>query len=270
MSEPRFYCEDLKPGLLTLDEAESRHALQSLRLESGDPVVLFDGHGRHAHGVLQSSEQPARRRAIRRAMIRVEHVICEPAPEHTLTLIIAGCKGPRLTWMIEKLTELGTTGIVIAKFKHSVVRVGESHARKLRRTALEAAKQSQRMWLPKISCGLTLAEFIRGRKRSAGVNHHDRRIPQAGNVSLVIEFGGDLLIAHPADDAPMLGGRLPARELRQPHLTAVVGPEGGLAEEEVEMLQQVGGEVVRLADHILRIETAAIAIASNWAARQPD
>jgi 16S rRNA (uracil1498-N3)-methyltransferase len=253
MSEPRFYCAELSPGLMALDAAETRHALQSLRLRPGDAAVLFDGRGRIAHGVLQANaETTAGPRGAKRtkgrsrgAVFAVEHVLCESPPSVTLTLIVAGCKGSRLSWMVEKLTELGTTGIIIAEFERSVVHVGPTHARKLRRTAIEAAKQSARAWLPEISCGVTLERAI------AGVE--DRA----------------LLVTHPADEVPTLSSRLHVHELVGRHLAAVVGPEGGLSEGEVLMLRKAGGQLVRLADTILRVETAAISVAANWAARHP-
>lgn len=252
MSQPRFYCRELTPGVVTLDENESRHGLQSLRLRPGDEVVLFDGRGRLAHGVLRPADDdraPKTRRAgaakASVATFMVERVLCEPPPARTLTLIVAGCKGSRLTWMIEKLTELGVTGITVAAFQHSVVRVGPAYTKKLRRTALEAAKQSRRVWLPEIDCGVELAEAL-------------------------AKHGGDkLLIAHPVEEAVPLSYRLQTYELTDRHVTAIVGPEGGLSEAEVELLRDVGGELVRLAPTILRVETAAVSVAANWAAHLP-
>lgn len=251
MSKPRFHCAELTPGVITLDARESRHALQSLRLRGGEEVILFDGRGRMAHGVLRLDDdrtgRPKPRQAgltrSRVARVTVERVLCESPPPRTLGLIVAGCKGPRLTWMVEKLTELGTTRIVLAEFERSVVRVGHTHATRLRRTALETAKQSGRVWLPEIECGITLEEAL-------------ARVAE-----------GALLVAHPTDDAPTLSSYLHAHDLAEQHLTAVIGPEGGLADAEIDMLGEAGGLLVRLAPTILRIETAAISLAANWAAR---
>ena len=253
MSTPRFFCAELAPGVITLEAAEARHATQSLRLRSGDEVLLFDGRGRLAHGILRRDDATGTGRSAghgakregRAVCVTVERVLCEPPPERTLTLVVAGCKGPRLTWMIEKLTELGTTRVVIGEFERSVVHVAPTHASRFRRTALEAAKQSQRAWLPEIRCGVRLAEAVETKSKGA------------------------LLVAHPAPDAPAFASQLHAPTLVEAHLTAVVGPEGGLTDAEVALLREKGGRLVRLAPGILRVETAAISLAANWAAHQP-
>ena len=252
MSEARFYCENLTPGVVELEAGESRHALQVLRLRLGDEIILFDGRGRLAHGVLQPNEPAAAGKArrpggkgARVARVVVERILCEPPPITTLTLIVAASKGARLTWMLEKLTELGTTHIVIAEFERSVVHVGEGHEAKLRRTALEAGKQSQRAWLPEISCGLALVDAVPGSP------------------------DGRLLVAHPSPEAPTLASQLHGQVRPDNRYTAVVGPEGGLTDAEMELLLDRGGGLVRLAPHILRVETAAVAVAANWAAHLP-
>ena len=61
MNEPRFYCPELKTGVVTLSESETRHALVSLRLRPGDALTLFDGCGRIAHGTLTSEPAPPAR-----------------------------------------------------------------------------------------------------------------------------------------------------------------------------------------------------------------
>ena len=251
MATPRFYCAHLAPGIVELDEAESGHALGSLRLRPGDEVILFDGRGRVAHANLLPQPTANGKRARiprtagrRTARLEVARVLCEPPPQRTLTLIAAGCKGPRLTWMVEKLTELATTAILLVNFERSVVRVGPAHADRLRRTALQAAKQSQRAWLPQIACGADPADTLR--------DHSDAL----------------LLVAHPGSDSVSLTAAL-HRSVVHPDVVAIVGPEGGLTEAEIDYLRSHAGILVRLAPTILRVETAAVAIAANWAAHQP-
>jgi 16S rRNA (uracil1498-N3)-methyltransferase len=243
MPLPRFHAPELKPGHTDLPETEARHALQVLRLRPSDEVIVFDGAGRHARGFLETDDEtPRSRKKERAARVRVAEIQSTPPPTHTLTLITAACKGPRLDWLIEKCTELGVTRVTLANFERSVVRPSRTHLAKLRRTALEACKQCGRNWLPKIDAGLTLADALR------------------------LEPQAPLLVAHPTHTATLW-----AHWLTQPRddarsVRVVVGPEGGLTPVEFDRLREADGTPILLGDHILRVETAAISAAATWAA----
>ena len=251
MATPLLYCPGLRVGDVPLEAAEARHALLSRRLHPGDAITLFDGRGNLAHTRLPGdgtqSDTPAggTKRARKRTLptvVLVERVDSVPAPVRGLTLIVAGCKGARLDWLVEKCTELGVTRLILAEFARSVVRVGTQHVAKLHRTAIEACKQCGRLWLPEVEAGPELPAAIRGTADHA------------------------LLVAHPSPQATPLGACLREEPASNALIAAVVGPEGGLTPEELELLQATGGKLARLGDHTLRVETAAVAIAAAWAA----
>ncbi|MBU0638802.1 MAG: 16S rRNA (uracil(1498)-N(3))-methyltransferase [Planctomycetes bacterium] len=252
MSHPRLFCPTLTAGVLTLQETESHHALHSRRLRPGDPVLLFDGRGHDAEGSIcdaedQPAAQPTSRRPRKRGRstcVRVAEVRYVPPPDRQLTLLVAGCKGPRLTWLVEKCTELGVIELVFIEFERSVVRVGPKHLEKLRRTAIEACKQCGRLWLPEINARGKLTALV----------------PEAAD--------GDLLVAHPAADAMPLGKWLHEHRTLTSEFSVVIGPEGGLTPSELDFLKTSGGRLVRLSEHVLRVETAAVAAAAHWAAYQ--
>lgn len=239
MRLPRFYCPELTVGELTLDAAQSRHARSSLRLRDGDAVLLFDGRGRTAEATIAVAS--ARGAAGQAVCVQVDRVNALTPPLRSLTLIAAGCKGPRLRWMVEKCTELGVSELCLAEFERSVVRVSEAHAQKLRTTAIEACKQCGRAWLPEIRCGMAPDSIIRSAP-------FDR-----------------LAIAH-ADAAAPSGAEWFGASEPAVRVAAVIGPEGGLTGDELDRLVGLGGQIVRLADHTLRVETAAIAMTALWAA----
>lgn len=251
MDAPRFFCPAFEPGDTTLDPAELRHALGSRRLRVGDELILFDGRGRlgHARLVLASGSQAARGvraarwRFARPETVHVDRVLVVPPPARCLTLVTAACKGQRLDWLVEKCTELGVGRLVLSRFERSVVRPETGREEKLRRVAIEACKQCRRAWLPTIEVRASLAAVL-------GDTGHDA-----------------LLVADPDEAAPSLASWLHGHGPNVRRLTAVVGPEGGLTSRELELLRAAGAQIVRLADHILRVETAAVAIAANWAAR---
>jgi len=226
---------------LTLAAAESRHALAVLRLRPGDTVEVFDGQGAHAMGKLV--DDGAGRRAVRRgggAVVEVGEVWVEPPPGRHLTLYVAACKGPRLDWLVEKCTELGVDRIRLVEFARSVVRAGDARLAKLSRVAIEACKQCGRNRLPQLSIGDPWPPAPAPGERLVVCD------PEAP-ISLV-----EQLSRNSARDAV--------------HLTAVIGPEGGLADDERAHLHGAGAVPVRLAPHVLRVETAAVAVAAVWAA----
>jgi 16S rRNA (uracil1498-N3)-methyltransferase len=241
MREPWLYCPTLQPGRNVLAPSDTQHAVQSLRLHANDTVTLFDGLGRIGRAVLlaetASSPRAARGRQRKPPAFLVDTVQLAPPPPRTLTLIVPGCKGARLDWLVEKGTELGVSRFILTEFEHSVVHVGLQHVRKLARTAVEACKQSHRARLPQIEAVRTLAEAI------AAV------------------AGATLLVAHIDAHAPWLVEQPPTSQR-----AVVIGPEGGLAPAELAAVQAAGGQIVRLADHILRVETAALAAAAQWPA----
>lgn len=246
MREAWFHVADLRPGELTLDPGQARHAVQSLRLKAGDPLTLFDGEGRVAAGALRPPDEGTRSCGRRRpAVVRVQvgEVRQVPAPTRSLSLVVAACKGPRLDWLVEKSTELGVARLILADFEHSVVHVGPQHLDRLNRVALEACKQCRRAWRPRLE--LTPAPLDAAAAR--------------GDAAL--------LVAHRQDEAPALGVWLARHGRAATDCVAVVGPEGGLSRHELDALRHAGGQLVRLGAHVLRVETAALAVAAAWATR---
>lgn len=246
MAEPWLLCQNLQAGDVELPEAELRHAAQVLRLTAGDGVVLFDGAGRYASATLvapsaAASDADARRSGKRppRLLARVGGIQAQATPASRLTLIVAPCKGPRLDVLVEKCTELGVARLIFAEFERSVVHLSAGQADKLRPTAIAACKQCQRAALPQIETGMLL-DVACGQVR------------------------GLLLAAHLDPEARSLPGAL--RDLGDDAaVSVVIGPEGGLSPAEIERLRARGGRLVSLGRHVLRVETAAIAVAAVFA-----
>ncbi|HXX93124.1 MAG TPA: RsmE family RNA methyltransferase [Planctomycetota bacterium] len=128
---PRFFVERIThPAVLS--DLESRHAVRSLRLSSGDRVVVFDPHESWT-GEIESIQ----------GRVRIRLVEKLPAPSiPTVRIASAVPKGARLDWMVEKLAELGVAEWAPVRFARSVAELGESKRRRLEKLALAAAKQS--------------------------------------------------------------------------------------------------------------------------------
>lgn len=243
MSVPRFYIEPLTPGNVSLPSAEALHAMGSKRLSVGDSVMLFDGQGHEATGSIVACS----RRSVDVSLGEITH---SPRPIPELTLAVAPPKGPRQDMLIEKCTELGVAGISPLLCQRSVASVSQHRLDKWRRTAIEAAKQSGQCWLPVFQKPRSLEQIL------GDASGFDQILiatcPEPPLTSAT----------HTQSTAPLQMTELfdAIRNVRT--VLALVGPEGGWTEEEIERSLSAGARPVLLGPNILRIETAAIALAA--------
>lgn len=238
----RFFAPSLDPGTIRidLDEGESRHAVQVLRLLPGDTVELLDGAGRIAEGILEEST----RRSARIRVVRISDTARAPIPVH---LCVALLKGRGLDLVLEKCVELGATGLSWIDAAHCVSRlVPDEIPRKQaawRQSLIEAAKQSRNPWLPELRGPLALPRILDGIRTPDDLTLLASLRPGSRPVSRVLEERG-------ASGNPV----------RAFHL--LVGPEGDFTEAEEARIVSAGGIRVSLGPTILRAETAALAMLS--------
>lgn len=236
MSE-RFYVNwPLQPGPVQVEGAEARHLAVVCRLRPGDAVCLFNGDGR---------EYPATVIAVARRSIALEVERVE-SPNRELSVFVEIAvplpKGDRAQFLVEKLTELGVTRMVPLRTVRSVVHPGETKQEKLRRWVIEASKQ----------CGRNVLMEI------APLSDWKSYCAQA-------DLPPARWLAHPTEAAAtpgQLAQQQPAADKRR--LALAVGPEGGFTDEEIASAVSAGWQLVNLGSRILRVETAAIALAV-WA-----
>lgn len=246
-----FYAPGLEAGHCELSAEESHHAISVLRLRAGDPCVLFDGTGRWGRGhLLSAADDVGNRRLLRRnspnTVVHVDEVQEEPAQRPVLHLMLAAAKGDRLGWTVEKCSELGAATIEVARFERSVALPRASAQSSLARTALEACKQAHRARLPSVQIGDDIAACAASWR--AG---HTGGLLAIGEAGVGAEAWGDIVRC--------------AVAARDEVIAFVVGPEGGLTENELSRLSLLGARPARLAAHVLRVETAAVAAAAVWA-----
>jgi 16S rRNA (uracil1498-N3)-methyltransferase len=208
---------------------EAHHAVAVRRLRVGESVVLTDGAGRSVTGEVASTGK-------RVFGVTVGAVSSMPPAEPGVVVVQALPKGDRGELAVEMLTEIGVSAIVPWAAARSVaVWKGERATRALARwrsTAREAAKQSRRSWFPSVTDLATTADVVAllGSATLAVVLHEDATVPLA---SLDVPAGGPIVV--------------------------VVGPEGGLSEEEVAAFVAAGATSVRLGPEVLRTSTAGVA-----------
>jgi 16S rRNA (uracil1498-N3)-methyltransferase len=228
-SHHRFYLapEDMcDAGRVRFSKRESRHMSASLRVAVGDIVSATDGKGTlhvirvedTAGGVVEG---------------RIQESICIERPQPPMRLFQALIRPARLELVVEKATELGVWGISPVRTSRSRGEVGPFRLERLRKTALEAMKQSLAAYVPDIDCAAALEEAL-DMLREPG-------------LTLVARGGqGD---PHLKDALRAYGGG---------SLALWVGPEGGFAPAEVDALEDRGAIPFTLGPTRLRSETAAI------------
>lgn len=213
-----------------------RHMARVLRLKAGSAVVLTDASGGRLSGFIEEV-------GAKSLTVRIGARESEPEPEQALrvTLYQGLPKGEKLDLILQKCTELGVAEVVTFDAVRSIVKLrGERSAGRLERCekiALEAARQSGRRSAPRISIGGDL----------------DSVLCDADQTVKLLLWEGEQRVglretfeAHP----------LPAS------VAIVVGPEGGLAPEEVAQALAHGFTPVSLGRRILRTETAGLAMLS--------
>lgn len=227
---PLFYCPTLaSAGTIELPEAEAHHLAHVLRLKAGDAVELFNGNGLVGQGVVEKVGK-------RTVACDVTSVAHESPPTPEITLATAVPKGERFDWLVEKATELGVSRLVPLITERSTVDPRESKLDRLRQTIIAACKQSGRSHLMELTSPMTWKQFLSGVGQS------------------------QLVVAHPF--APPIG--LPNFTARNPGeaIVLAVGPEGGFTDEELALAEKRGARLISLGRHILRIETAGLALAA--------
>jgi 16S rRNA (uracil1498-N3)-methyltransferase len=251
VTPPLFLLDPLPPGAeVDLDGSEGRHAATVRRLGVGEALTLGDGHG----GLLDCVVAQVRQGGLRLAVLARRTVA---APRPRLVVVQALAKGDRAELAVELLTELGVDEIVPWAASRSIVQWqgdrGERARQRWSATAREAAKQSRRAWLPLVT---ELADTAGVIARLGGAS----RLPggAAGPaIGLVLHEAATLpLVAVAADD--LLGSS---------EVLLVVGPEGGVSEDELAGLTAAGGRPVRLGEPVLRTSTAGAAALAALAVR---
>lgn len=217
-------------SIVSLADQEAHHLLHVMRATEGTEVVLFDGSGQECTATVVK---------LGRREVQLETQRCffvsREASVH-LTLAVALPKGDRQTWLVEKLTELGVARMVPLITEHSVALPNAKTLDRLHKTVIAASKQCGRNRLMEIADAQSLDALLQQSWEDA-----QRILLHPGRHTHPFSLGG----------------------LESQRVVAVVGPEGGLSDQEVSFAMAQGWQPLSLGARILRIETAAIAMAAQ-------
>lgn len=244
MTRPVFYIrpeelEALSPGKgFELSGPEGHHAKNVKRIAVGESVDLVDGEGRRVVGTVSAVTPEG-------LDLLVESQITED-PDARIVLVQALAKGDRDLLAVEMATELGVSGIVPWQAQRSIVRWKADRAAKAHgkwvKTVEAAAKQARRSRVPHV------ASLHTTRQLAAALEPDDR-----------------MFVLHEEAAEPLIEAAKPASHedsSGQGRVFLVVGPEGGIGAEELEVLEAAGAMPVRLGPEVLRSSTAGAAALS--------
>ncbi|MEW6377587.1 MAG: 16S rRNA (uracil(1498)-N(3))-methyltransferase [Thermodesulfobacteriota bacterium] len=234
---PRFYVPQpqIEKGMLRIKGDEVRHIRRVLRFKAGDEIVVFDGEGKEYEGTIVE-ENPIS------VVVRVQNILSSKRePPLEITLAQSLLKGEKMDYLIQKAIELGIKELIPFYSSRSVPHLEK--ARRLRRhhrwekIAIEASKQCGRGVIPVIKPLQEYSEML--------------QTVSSDSLRLILwEKEGTRL-------KEVLGG---AEEKTK--VFFIVGPEGGLSQEEVEQAKKTGFIPITLGERILRAETASLCLLS--------
>ena len=228
MSGEPYFLVDRMPGIggFRLTGAEGRHAATVRRLRVGESLVLTDGSGGFAEATVTQ---------VARGELTVDVGPGQRSdpPDVRVTLVQALPKGDRGELAVELATEAGVDALVPWSAARCVTRWtadrAEHGVQRWRTTASEAAKQSRRPFVPAVA-----------------------ELAGTPAVAELIRRSSTALVLHESASTSLRGTELPARG----DVVLIVGPEGGLTDEELTVFGTAGAVLVRLGPQVLRTSTA--------------
>ncbi|OGO32577.1 MAG: hypothetical protein A2Z29_04220 [Chloroflexi bacterium RBG_16_56_11] len=230
----RFHTDKVDGDTASISDAAQLHHLRDvLRLKARDGVALFDGRGNEYEGVISRIDR-------QKALVKITAAVTPRLKKTKITVACAVPKGSTLDDIIDYLTQLGVDAIVPMMTARVVVRLDggrrESRLERWRKIAASAARQSQRSEFPVIEA-ITDIEAV---------------------ISRAAEFDLRLI--------PTLSGeRRPLKDIlaesSPENILVMIGPEGDFTPEEVEQARRAGFVPATLGDTVLRVATAAVAVA---------
>ncbi|WP_240376585.1 RsmE family RNA methyltransferase [Bacillus piscicola] len=225
--------EQMTDSTVTLAGDDVKHAAKVMRMKTGDKIVCLNNKGRQALCRIDEIGSSFIHAAIVKEW--------DDNPELPVRTVIgqALVKGDKMDFVIQKGTEFGVSAFHLFEADRSVVKWGREKSLKkierLRKIAKEAAEQSERLFIPEIHWFASVEELIQGSAMETTIVLHEEkaRSKQHGDLA-------SLLQAEPSA------------------LLAVIGPEGGISEREIDFLARENVMPVSLGPRILRSESASV------------
>ncbi|MBN1228023.1 MAG: 16S rRNA (uracil(1498)-N(3))-methyltransferase [Deltaproteobacteria bacterium] len=235
----RFFVEKIPyhTDLILIPEKEANHIKKVLRMKEGDRIIIFDGKGREFESIIDKL-------SYKEVWVRIiKNLSSQPLSPLKITLAQAVIKGPALDYILQKATELGVNDIVFFYSDRTVVKLSKGNLGKKmirwQEIIKSASKQCGRAFLPGLKPPISFEDLVKG-----ATNENTLRLilwEREENHTIK-----DLLQSvHPV-----------------PHVIAIVGPEGGFTDDEIDFAKSYDFRLLSIGRRVLRSDTASIALLS--------
>ena len=224
MSAPYFYEPLIATGMtqFTLSEVSSKHCVQVLRMDVGEPIEITNGQGGLFHATIQVAHK-------KNALVTITKSIQTARPKQQLHLAISLLKNAvRLEWLFEKATEMGLTTITPLLCERTIHERFKTE--RMQQIIQSAMIQSQQTWLPVLTEPIPFQQFIKQATVSQKLIAHCEPLQKTSIKS--IEPSNDLVL--------------------------LIGPEGDFSPTEIEAAIAKDFTPIDLGPTRLRTETAGI------------
>jgi 16S rRNA (uracil1498-N3)-methyltransferase len=253
--DPALLAEAKVGSTFSFGGSEAHHAASVVRVRPGELIELVDGEGQRVHAIVEAGASPrdgqSRGSSAERAevRVRVERVIHEAVPRPRFVVAQALAKGEHGELAVDLMTQVGVDVIIPWAAQRCVTQWRADRADRGRRkwvdASIQASKQARRARVPQIAPLASLEELVEVTRAAAcTLVLHEQAMTDLAAVALPED--GDVLM--------------------------VIGPEGGLADDERLSLKEAGSQEVRLGPTVLRTSLAgataitALSARSRWRA----
>lgn len=233
MRTPRIYhsTEISLNSIVALESDAANHIARVLRMKAEQAVTLFNGDGFNYHGLIVEISK-------KNVSVNI-HCAEQVENESPLKIHLAQgiSRGDKMDFTIQKSVELGVTDITPIFTERCGVKLNgerlEKKHQQWQKIAISACEQSGRARIPKIHFPMRLSEFLSQKTEQLKLNLHPRATTSVKGLSM-----------------PESGVRF------------IIGPEGGLDDNEIESTLNAGYQEILLGPRVLRTETAALTLLS--------
>ena len=234
MALPFFYTEVVSSidNIILLNEENSRHIVQVLRMAEGRQINITDGLGSICTAEILEAHK-------KKCIVKILDTLIQIAPAKKVCIAISPVKNSsRFEWFLEKATEIGVTEIVPLLCE----RTEKQHLKfeRLRGILISAMLQSQQDWLPILHEPIKFKKFVEENKSNNKFIAHCDEQNKISLKEITIQLSNQLIN----------------------HSTILIGPEGDFTQEEIELALQNDFTPVALGNTRLRTETAALVAAT--------